>query len=142
MWANTKAHHNYIIEAKKEAGIILRGDEVKSVRQHGLSLSGCYGVLQEGRFWLYGLTIQQYRFSSRTDRNTERPKELLLKKQELKKWWGSVREKGRTLIPLRAYFNERGILKCEVGLCTGKTKYDKRRAEREKELRREIDTIN
>ena len=109
MWKNKRAKHEYTIEATKEAGVVLEGDEVKSIRQNGVSLGGCYAVLQGGEFWLLNLSVERYKFSAGFigKGETQRPKKLLLKANEVRKWIGSAKDKGKTTIPLSAYFNQR-----------------------------------
>lgn len=143
MWINRKAKYEYNIEEVKEAGVVLRGSEVKSVRRSGVDLSVAYAAVHTGEFWIYNMTIAQYQFADSTDvQVTKRPKKLLLNAREIKRWMGASTRPGYTLIPLKGYFTQRGFFKLEIGLCSGKNKRDKRAAEREKELRREVQSLD
>ena len=142
MWINRKAQHDYNIETRKEVGIVLLGSEVKSIRTNGITLLGAYASFNIDAFWIYKLKITQYATANAFSRaETERPRKLLLKKQEIKRLIGATQRPGYSLIPLKAYFNDKGIFKIELGLCKGKSKYDKRNAEREKEEKRDMQEI-
>jgi SsrA-binding protein len=140
--SNRKARHEYRIIETVEAGIALTGTEVKSLREGRASLVDAYAVLDAGEVILRGLHITPYSHTSQTDLNPRRDRKLLLHKMEIRRLLGKVREKGLTLVPLKLYFNERGLAKVELALAKGKKVYDKRRdiAERDaqRDLRREL----
>lgn len=135
---NKKARHEFEILAKVEAGISLKGTEVKSIRQGGASLTEAYARIDAGQIRLINFQIQPYKEGNRYNHDPKRPKQLLLHKREIKKLTAAVQIKGQTLIPLSIYFNKDGLLKVELALARGKTHRDKRQDERKKEDSREI----
>ena len=137
---NKKAGHNYYLEEFLEAGIVLLGAEVKSLREGRASLVDSYARVKLGEVFLYNLHITPYPFSHHMELNPTRTRKLLLNKREIKRLIGKTEEKGYTLIPIKVYFT-RGRVKVELGLARGKRKYDKRRILKEKELKREINNI-
>lgn len=136
---NKKARHDYAILETIEAGIALRGTEVKSLREGNANLRDSYAVIQAGEVLLRGLHITPYSHTS--DRNLDplRDRRLLLNRAEIRKLVGKVNEKGLTLVALKIYFNDRGIAKVELGLAKGKKLHDKRDSIAEREVRREMD---
>jgi SsrA-binding protein len=130
---NRKAQHDYTVLDSYEAGMVLEGSEVKSLRQSAVSLSDAYGEIRNGEVFLFNLHISPYKFSSSTAAEPKRKRKLLLKKEEINKMYGSVTQKGNTLIPLKVYFNDRGFAKVSLGICRKKRAYDKK----EKILREE-----
>ncbi len=136
---NRRARHDYFIDDTIEAGIVLQGPEVKSVRARHVSLSEAYATVEDGEVWLHGMRISPYQPAVHQNPPPTRSRKLLLKKQEIRRLARRVREKGYTLIPLRMYFAPSGYAKVELGLCKGKTKYDKREtiAKREYERRKQ-----
>jgi SsrA-binding protein len=140
--SNRKARHEYAVVETVEAGIALMGTEVKSIREGRANLTDAYGVLEGGEVILRGLHITPYSHTSQTDLDPRRDRKLLLHKSEIRRLIGKVREKGLTLVPLKLYFNARGIAKVELALARGKRTHDKRRtiAERDanRDLRREL----
>ena len=135
MISNRRAHFDYNILETFEAGIVLRGTEVKSVRLGMANIANAYCTLEKEEAFLLNMSISKYKFS-RLNHNELRSRKLLLKKREIKKLIRS-KEKSFTIIPLKIYFNERGYAKVSIGLCSGKKDIDKRRAIKERELRRE-----
>lgn len=135
--SNRRAYHDYFVEDKTEAGIALAGSEVKSVRAHQVSLQESYIEVRNGEVWAVGMRIAPYQTGAgQPDLAPDRPRKLLLRRREIDQLDRQVRQKGYTLIPLRVYFNERGLAKIEIGLCRGKRQYDKREAIRERDERR------
>src|SRR5436190_3834820 len=134
---NKKARHNFEILEKVEAGIALKGTEVKSLRAGDASLGEAYARIDAGQVNLINFQIQPYKMGSHFNHDPKRPKQLLLHKREIKKLVAKVQVKGQTLIPLAVYFKN-GRAKVELGLARGKTHRDKRQDERAKEDRKEI----
>jgi SsrA-binding protein len=138
---NRKAFFNYVISERSEAGIALRGTEVKSIRAGGLSFGDAYVDYRNGELFLVGCKIAPYSHGNLMNHPTERDRKLLLHKNEIHKLGGKVTEKGFTLVPLRAYFKN-GRVKVEIGLAKGKQARDKRetikRREQERETRQAI----
>jgi SsrA-binding protein len=133
---NRRAYHEYFVEDKIEAGIVLVGPEVKSVRAHQVSLGEAYASIDAGELWIHGMRIAPYKPATRENVEPARPRKLLLRRSELGRLARQVREKGFTLIPLRMYFGESGYAKIELGLCRGKRQYDKREAIAERDYER------
>lgn len=138
---NRKARYEYNILERYEAGIVLQGQEVKSIREGNISLSDSYCTVLGDEIFVIGIHISPY-LHSREKPDPKRRRKLLLHRSELNRLIGKVSEKGFTLIPLSLYFNSRGIAKLEIALCRGKKKYDKREAIKQKELEREIRARN
>ena len=137
---NRKARHDYHILEKFEAGIELRGTEVKSVRAGHIDLSRSYGRVENGEVFLHELDIRPYEYGNVFNHEARRIRRLLLHKVEIKKLTGQMALKGQTLIPLRIYFR-RGKAKVEIGLCKGKDSKDKRETIRRKTADREAARI-
>ena len=136
--SNKKAFYEYEIIDSIEAGIVLQGCEVKSLSLHKASLNGSYAVIKDGEIWLNGFQIERYENQNTfSEYNPLRPKKLLLKRKEIKKFGEVNLQKGFTLIPLEIYFVD-GKAKVELAVCRGKKLYDKRQAEKAKEFRKEI----
>ncbi len=123
---NRRARHEYHIIDTVEAGIVLRGPEVKSVRAHRVSLAEAYAAVEEGEVWLHNMHIARYRAVGHAPQDPTRRRKLLLHKRQIRRLEREVRQKGVTLIPLRMYFSPGGYAKVELGLCRGKREYDKR----------------
>ena len=136
---NRKARFDYEILESVEAGLVLRGTEIKSIREHRANLSDAYARPEGGELWLVNAHIAQY--SSGTDNNHDptRPRKLLLHKDEIRRLSRQVLEKGLTVIPLRLYL-KRHVAKVELGLARGRRQYDKRRAIIERDRQREART--
>ncbi len=135
---NRKARHDYFIDEVLEAGIVLLGPEVKSLREGRGSLVDSYARVKKGEVFLYNMHITPYPYAHHFQLDPVRPRKLLLNKREIKRLIGKTEEKGYTLIPIKVYFSG-GRVKVELALAKGKRKYDKRRALKEKELKRDIE---
>lgn len=135
---NRKAHHNYFVTEKFEAGIILVGSEVKSLRENKVVLTDAYARFENGELWLLKAHINPYAQANRQNHEPERPRKLLMHKRELKRLLAKVQEAGLTLIPLALYFKDSRV-KVEIGLCRGKKHYDKREELRRKDHARDIE---
>ena len=135
---NKKAYHDYFIEDKYEAGIVLVGTEVKSIRMGKCSIKEAFVREENGEMILYGLHISPYEKGNIFNRDPVRPRKLLLHKNEIRKMTGQVAHKGYTLVPLSVYFKDSKI-KVEIGLAKGKKLYDKRQAIAKKDMRREAE---
>ena len=135
---NRRARHDYLIEESFEAGLVLTGSEVKSLRAGKAQLKDSYGQIKRGELWLFNAHISEYSPSAQFGHEPTRTRKLLLHRREIERLVGKVKEKGLTLVPLRLYF-KRGHAKVEIGLGRGKKLYDKREAIKERETRREMD---
>ncbi|MGB9757706.1 MAG: SsrA-binding protein SmpB [Candidatus Bipolaricaulaceae bacterium] len=124
---NRRARRDYQIEETYEAGLVLKGSEVKSIRAGRVSIEEAYAKVEEGEVWLYGMHIAPYEQAGFFGHDPDRPKKLLLKKREIARLIGKVGRAGYTLVPLSLYFNERGYAKVELALAKGLSKADKRR---------------
>lgn len=134
---NRKARHNYFIEDSLEAGLMLMGTEVKSLRRGRASIVEAYAAEQNGELYLLNAQIPIYEAANRFNHEPKRPRKLLLHRREVDRLIGMVRRQGYTLVPLRLYFNERGIAKLELGLARGKQKIDKRETEKKRDWQRQ-----
>jgi len=134
---NRKAHFNYAIEDSIECGIVLEGTEVKSVRAGNISFPDAFAEIQNGEIWLKSFHITPYVYSSIFNHDPDRPKKLLLHRDEIKRLTRKVEEKGFTLIPLDIYLKN-GKIKIQLGICKGKKLFDKRSDIRERDMKRDI----
>ena len=123
---NKKARHDYFIEEVYEAGIVLTGTEIKSIRQGRASIKESYAKIENGELILLGMNISPYEQGNRYNVEPLRPRKLLLHKQEIRKLIGYITMKGLTLVPLSVYINEDGKAKVEIAVARGKKNYDKR----------------
>jgi len=137
---NRKARHDYFIDEIYEAGIVLIGPEVKSLREGRASLKDTYARIKNGELFLYNMHITPYPFAHNLNLNPIRARKLLMQKREIKRLIGKIEEKGYSLIPLSAYLL-RGLIKVELALVKGKRKYDKRHILKEREMKRELDQL-
>ena len=135
---NRKAHHDYYVEEKYEAGIELAGTEVKSVRAGTLNLKDSYCTVKEGELFVHGMHISPYEKGNIFNKDPVRPRRLLMHKREIRKLHALVKQDGYTLVPLSVYFKDSRV-KVEVGLCKGKKNYDKRDAAAQRDAKREMD---
>ena len=135
---NAKASHDYFVETRFEAGIALKGTEVKSIRSGRAQINDAFGRLKGGELWLVNAHIDEYRFGTYSNHEPKRTRKLLLRKPELRKIDQALNQGGRSLIPLRMYFKE-ALVKVEVGICVGKKLYDKRDDLKKKIVQRELD---
>ena len=136
---NKKAYHDYFIEETYEAGIVLTGTEIKSVRQGRVSIKESYAKIQDGELILYGMNISPYEQGNRFNVDPLRERKLLLHKQEIRKLIGYTTMKGLTIVPLKMYINEEGRAKVEVGVARGKKNYDKRDDIAKRDAKRDIE---
>ncbi len=134
---NRKAFHNFSILETYEAGLVLRGTEVKSLRESQVNFKDSYASIDNGEAWLIGCHISPYHHGSDANHDPERRRKLLLHQREIKRLLGKVAERGLTLVPLRLYFKG-GRAKVELGLARGKKLHDKRATIRERDERREM----
>jgi len=136
---NKKARFNYDIIETYEAGLILVGSEVKSLRAGRISLNEAYVRIIGAEAWLVGANISHYENAGRDNHDPDRNRKLLLHKREVNRLMGKVNEKGLTIVPLKLYFNPRGYAKILIGLAKGKAVHDKRRAIKDRDMRRDVD---
>jgi SsrA-binding protein len=135
---NRRARHDYTILDTYEAGIVLMGTEVKSLREGRASLADAYATIDDGEVWLRGLNIPEYHLGTWTNHEPRRVRKLLLHREEIEKLIGKVREQSLTLVPLSLYFND-GRVKCELALARGKKSYDKRTDIAKRDAQREME---
>ena len=135
---NRKAHHDYFIEERYEAGISLAGTEVKSIRAGTLNLKDAYCSVKDGELFVHGMHISPYEKGNIFNKDPVRDRRLLMHSREIRKLHALVREEGYTLIPLSVYFKDARV-KVEVGLCRGKKNYDKRETIAKRDAEREMD---
>ena len=137
MAQNRAASYNYHLLERLEAGMVLLGTEVKSLREGKANVRDAYAVIRGGEVWLLNCHISDYLPGGLRNHAALRPRKLLLKKGEIEKLDRKTDQKGLTLVPLRIYFRD-GIAKCEIALAQGKKKWDRRQTERDKEAKREV----
>ena len=137
---NRKAFHDYFVEEKYEAGIELRGTEVKSVRAGTLNLKDSYVIVKNGEAYVHSMHISPYDKGNIFNHDPDRPKRLLLHKKELGKLYALVKQDGYALIPLSVYLKDARV-KVELGVCRGKKNYDKREASAQRDAKREMDRV-
>jgi len=135
---NKKARYDYFIDEVLEAGLVLLGPEVKSLREGRASLMDSYARVKKGEVFLYNMHITPYPYSHHVRLDPVRTRKLLLNKREIKRLIGKTEEKGYTLIPTKVYFTK-GRAKVEIALAKGKRKYDKRQALKERELKKDME---
>ena len=135
---NRKAHHDYFVEDRYEAGIELFGTEVKSIRNGALNLKDSFCVAKDGEIYAYSLHISPYEQGNIFNKDPLRPRRLLMHKREIMRLYGKVKQDGYALIPLSVYFKDARV-KVEVGVCKGKKNYDKREDAAKRDAKREID---
>jgi len=135
---NKKARFNYELGERFEAGLVLTGSEVKSLRMGKANLTDSYAKLKNGEAWLVGCHISPYPYASYDNHQPERPRKLLLHKRELRKLAGKIKEQGMSLIPLALYFR-RGKAKVELALAKGKKLHDKRQLIKKRDQQREME---
>ncbi|MCB0322231.1 MAG: SsrA-binding protein SmpB [Bdellovibrionales bacterium] len=136
---NKKARHDYEIISTAEAGIVLTGSEVKSIRQNGVSLRDSYVRMKGTECYLVGAHVAPYAFAGLNAHEPYRERKLLLHRREIERLGAQVQTKGLTLIPLRIYFNPKGRCKLEIGVGRGKKLHDKRQDQKAKEARRDME---
>lgn len=136
---NRKAYHDYFIEEKFEAGIVLKGTEVKSLRDRRVNLQDSYASVKEGEVFLHHCHISPYSHGNLMNHDPIRTRKLLLHRKEINKLLGKTQQKGLTLVPLRIYFSGRGRAKVELGLAKGKKQHDRRASIKAREAGREVE---
>ena len=135
---NRKAYHDYHIQETLEAGIVLKGSEIKSIRANRVNLSDAYAKPENGELWLYNSHIASYNAASYNSHEPTRPRKLLLHRKEIDNLAGKVTQRGLTLVPLKLYIKH-GVAKVELGVAKGKKIYDKREAVARRDVDREMD---
>ncbi len=135
---NRKARHKFEVLDTLECGLVLVGSEVKSLRCGRISLEEAYGRVREGEVWLIGCDIPEYPQATVWNHEPKRPRKMLVHRRELHKFANQAHEKGLTLVPLKLYFNERGVAKVLLGLCRGKQLHDKREAMKKADTQRDL----
>jgi SsrA-binding protein len=135
---NRKAYYEYAIDALYEAGLVLQGTEVKSLRQGKVNINDAFARFKNGEIFLYNAHIGSYTPAAAASHNPERPRKLLLHRWELRRLLGKTQERGYTLIPLRMYFRNEHA-KIEIALARGKKKFDKRQTIRDREEKRDME---
>jgi SsrA-binding protein len=139
---NRSAYFEYQIDDKYDAGMVLTGTEVKSLRSGKVSFNDSYCIFQDGELFIKSLHISEYELGTYANHNPVRDRKLLLNKKELRKMMGKIKEKGFTIIPLRIYFSESGKAKVQIGLARGKKLHDKRESIKQREADRELRRIH
>jgi len=137
---NRKARHDYFIEDQYEAGLVLLGSEVKSIRAGKANLKDSYGKIRNGELFLYQMHISEYSHAANSNHDPLRPRKLLFHKREIKRLIGKLTEKGLSLIPTELYFKN-GKVKVTIAIARGKKKYDKREAIRKRDEKKEMDNL-
>ncbi|HVM88760.1 MAG TPA: SsrA-binding protein SmpB [Puia sp.] len=135
---NRPAYHDYFIEDKFDAGMVLAGTEVKSIREGKVSFTDSFCFFAKGELWVKNMHIAEYKFGTTNNHLAVHDRKLLLNKKELRKLENKMKEKGYSIIPLRIFFNERGFAKLEIGLGKGKKHFDKRETIKNRDVEREI----
>ncbi len=135
---NPTAHHNYIVEDKFEAGIVLAGTEIKSIRNGNVNIKDSYIIIKNGEMWILGMHIKPYEFGNINNKDPLRDRKLLAHKNEINKLLGKIKQKGISLIPLNLYWDKNHV-KVEVGIGKGKKLYDKREDLKRKDAERTIE---
>jgi len=134
---NRKARFHYLIGETFEAGIVLTGSEVKSMRTGKASIGESYATARDGELWLFNSNISEYKQAGRFNHTPKRPRKLLLHRRQINRLIGAVEREGMTVVPLKLYFNDRGRAKVEVALAKGKKLHDKRETEKKRSWERE-----
>lgn len=138
---NRQAFYHYFIEQKFEAGIVLLGTEVKSIREGKLSFNDAFCLLDDGELWLRGLYIAEYKLGTVNNHIAVHDRKLLLNKKELKKIATATREKGLTIVPLKVFFNDKNLAKVDIGIAKGKKLHDKRETIKKRDNDRELKNL-
>lgn len=138
---NRRAFHDYFIDDKVEAGIVLTGTEVKSLREGRATIGEAHAGEMQGELYLFNAYIPEFHGGNRYNHETRRPRKLLVRRREMAKLFGGVHRKGMTIVPLQLYFNKNGYAKVEIGLARGKKEYDKRATIKDREWQRDKQRI-
>jgi SsrA-binding protein len=136
---NRKARHKFEVLDTMECGLALMGSEVKSLRTGKVSLDESFGRVRDGEAWLMGCDIPEYPQATMWNHEPKRPRKLLLHRRQIRKFADQAHEKGLTLVPLKLYFNERGVAKVLMGLCRGRKLHDKREVLKKADVKRDIE---
>jgi len=136
--SNRRARFEYEFLERWEAGVVLTGTEIKSIRQGGVSIAEAFARVREGELWLVGMYVPPYKEASWNNHEPRRPRKLLMHRSDIDRLAGLAAEKGLTIVPTRLYF-KRGRVKVEIGLARGKKLWDKRRSIKEREATREVE---
>lgn len=139
---NRKATHEYFFVNEFDAGIMLTGTEVKSIRNGNANLSDAYCIFEKDELWVRNLFIAEYEFGTDANHAPRRQRKLLLRKPELRKLERGIKEKGSTIVPYKIFVNDRGFVKITVCLARGKKSFDKRETIKNRESKRELDRVN
>ena len=135
---NRKARHEYHFIDTYEAGLVLQGTEIKSIRGNNANLRDAYCYFKKGELYIKNMFIAEYNFGNIFNHETRRTRKLLMRRQELKKLEKKIKERGFTLIPYRLYLTERGFAKVEIALAQGKKSHDKRQSIKDKDMKRDM----
>ena len=135
---NRQASFRYELLDKVEAGMVLKGTEVKALRDGGAQLKDAYAVVSDGEVWLHNLHIPPYKPAARENHQPERPRKLLLHRREIERLLGRIAEKGLTIVPTRIYFSN-GRAKVEIATARGKDRFDKRASIKDRDMKRDLD---
>lgn len=135
---NKKAYHDYFVDETFEAGIVLTGTEVKSLRENKTNLRDSFATIRRGELWLHNVHISAYSHGNRSNVQVDRERKLLMHKAEIRYLMGKTKERGYTLVPLRIYLSSSNLVKVELGLARGKKLYDKRDAIAERDQQRDV----
>jgi SsrA-binding protein len=135
---NRQAYYDYFIEDKYDAGMVLTGTEVKSLRSGRASFNDSFCIINKGEMWVKSLHIAEYSHGTANNHDPVRERKLLLNKKEIRKIEAKIKEKGISVVPLRIFFSEKGLVKMEIGLGKGKKLYDKRETIKQRDTQREM----
>ena len=135
---NRSAYHDYFIEDKYDAGMVLAGTEVKSIREGKVNFVDSFCTFHNGELWVKNMHIAEYRLGTTNNHIAVHDRKLLLTRRELRKLENKLKDKGYTIIPLRIFFSEKGLAKMEIGLARGKKLYDKRESIKQRDTEREL----
>lgn len=138
---NRRAQHEYFFTDQYEAGLVLTGTEIKSIRKGNANLSDSYCLFENGELWVRSLFIAEYELGTDNNHLPRRTRKLLLRKTELRKLDKKVRERGNTIVPYKLYLNEKGLAKLTIVLATGKKSHDKRNTIQERDEKRSLDRL-
>jgi SsrA-binding protein len=136
--SNRQASYRFELLDRVEAGMVLRGTEVKALREGGAQMKDAYASIRDGEVWLFNLHIPPYKPAARDNHPPERERKLLLHRREIERLVGQIKEKGFTLVPTRIYFKD-GRAKIEIATARGKDRFDKRQSIKEREMKRDLD---
>jgi len=138
---NRRAFHEYEMVETYEAGIELTGTEVRSLRENNCQLTDCFALIRDGEVWMHNVHITPFAQGNINNPDPDRKRKLLLHRKQIRLLHQQVKEKGLTLVPLKMYFKENGLVKVELALAKGKKLYDKRESMKERDTKREIDRV-